>query len=131
IPIQSNHWLFIIAPFLTFYLALLNWLVLPLDFGISLSELYGGGILIILAISELGIYGIIYSGWSSNSAYSFIGSLRSTAQMISYSISLSLIILTVIFSLGTINPLEITSAQQPISLIFPLFPIGFLFFISA
>lgn len=131
IPTQSNNWLFILAPFLTFYLALLNWLVLPLDLGISLSELYGGGILIILAISELGIYGIIYSGWSSNSAYSFIGSLRSTAQMISYSISLSLIILTVIFSLGTINLLEITLAQKPISLIYALFPIAFLFFISA
>lgn len=131
IPIQSNHWLFIIAPFLTFYLALLNWLVLPLDFGISLSELYGGGILIILAISELGIYGIIYSGWSSNSAYSFIGALRSTAQMISYSISQSLIIQTVIFSQGTINLFDITLAQQPIPLIFALFPIAFLFFISA
>lgn len=131
IPIQSNHWLFIFAPFLTFYLALLNWLVLPLDFGISLSELYGGGILIILAISELGIYGIIYSGWSSNSAYSFIGALRSTAQMISYSISQSLIIQTVIFSQGTINLFDITLAQQPIPLIFALFPIAFLFFISA
>lgn len=98
IPMESSHWLFLGAPFLTFYLALLNWLVLPLDQGLAISELVGGGILVLVAISELGIYGIIYSGWAANSKYPFLGSLRSTAQMISYSVSLSLIILTVIFT---------------------------------
>jgi len=82
IPLESSHWLFLGAPFLTLYLALLNWLVLPLGYGLAVSELVGGGLLIIIAISELSIYGVIYSGWSANSKYPMIGAIRSTAQMI-------------------------------------------------
>jgi NADH-quinone oxidoreductase subunit H len=78
-------------------------LVLPLDYGVALSEILGGGILVIVAISELGIYGVIFSGWAAASKYPFLGSLRSTAQMISYSVSLSLIILTVILTVGSVN----------------------------
>lgn len=91
----------------------------------------GGGILVIIAISELGIYGVLYSGWASNSKYPFLGSLRSTAQMISYSVSLSLIFLCVIFTLGTVDLLEIVCAQRAVSLFYALLPIAILFMISA
>jgi NADH-quinone oxidoreductase subunit H len=130
IPNYSNSFLFIFTPYLFFYLALLNWLIIPLDQGISITELIGGGILIIITISELSIYGVLYSGWSSNSKYSLIGSLRSTAQMISYSITLSLIILSIIYSFGTINLLEILYRENGIKLIFPLLPISLLLTIS-
>ena len=93
LPLESNKNLFLAAPYLIFFLALLNWLILPLDENLILSELYGGGILIFITISELSIYGILFSGWSANSKYPFLGGLRSTAQMISYSVSLSLIFL--------------------------------------
>ena len=131
LPLESSNWIFLGAPYLTFYLALLNWLVLPLDFGIALGELLGAGILIIIAISELSIYGVIFSGWSSNSKYSFVGSLRSVSQMISYSVSLSLIILTVIFVVGSVDLLQIIFAQRSIPFVLPLLPIAFLFLISA
>lgn len=130
-PLASNHWQFLGAPFFTFYQAQLNWQVQPLDYGIALSEVIGGGIQIIIAISEQGIYGILYSGWASNSKYPFLGSQRSTAQMISYSVSQSQIFLCVIFTQGTVNLLEIIQAQRKISLIFALLPIGILFMISA
>lgn len=131
LPVSSSHWLFLGAPFLTFYLALQNWQVLPQDNGIAQSEQMGGGILIIIAISELGIYGVLYAGWSANSKYPFLGSQRSTAQMISYSVSQSLIIQCVIFTQGTVNILEIVEGQQIIKLIFPQLPMGILFIISA
>ncbi len=92
IPQASSNALFLFMPFLSFFLALISWLVIPLDFGIAISELVGGGLLVLLAISELGIYGVVLSGWASNSKFSFLGSLRSTAQMISYSVGLSLIV---------------------------------------
>lgn len=128
---KVNNWFFLGAPFITFYLALLNWLVLPLANGLAISELTGAGILIIIAISELSIYGVLLGGWAANSKYPFLGSLRSTAQMISYSINLSLIILTVIFVLGTVNLLDIVYFQQPNPLFFTNLPWAFLFFISS
>ena len=131
LPLSSNHWLFQGAPFFTFYQALLNWLVLPLDYGIAQSEMMGGGIQIIIAIGELGIYGVQYSGWASNSKYPFQGSQRSTAQMISYSVSLSQIIQCVIFTLGTVDLQEIVCAQRAVSLFAPQLPIAILFIISA
>lgn len=131
LPLESSHWLFQGAPFLTFYLALLNWQVLPLDYGIALSEVVGGGILVILAISEQSIYGVLYAGWAANSKYPFQGSIRSTAQMISYSVSQSLIILSVIFTQGTVDLLNILHGQLVISLFWPLLPMAFLFIISA
>lgn len=130
-PLESSHWFFQGAPFITFYLALQNWQVLPLDYGVALSELLGAGIQVLIAISELSIYGVIYSGWAANSKYPFLGSLRSTAQMISYSVSQSLIFLTVIFTLGTVNLLDLLAAQQPIALFWPLLPMALLFMVSA
>lgn len=130
-PQASNHWQFMGAPFFTFYQALLNWQVQPQDFGIAQSEIRGGGIQIIIAISEQGIYGVQYSGWASNSKYPFQGSLRSTAQMISYSVSQSQIFQCVIFSQGTVNILDVIFAQRPISLFYALLPIALLFIISA
>ena len=103
VPLESSNWLFLATPFTSFYLALLNWLVLPLDEGLVLSELVGGGILILIANSELSIYGVILSGWSANSKYPFIGSLRSTAQMISYSCSISLLLLSRALVAGNID----------------------------
>ncbi len=131
LPQESSNWQFQGAPFFTFYQALLNWLVQPLDQGLALSEIMGGGIQIIIAISEQGIYGVIYSGWAANSKYPFLGSQRSTAQMISYSISLSLIFQTVIFTQGTVDQLEIMNGQRVIGLFYALAPMAFLFMISA
>nr|WKF48444.1 NADH dehydrogenase subunit 1 [Synchytrium endobioticum] len=131
LPLHSSIWIFLGAPFLGFYLALLNWLVLPLGQGLVISELIGGGILVLIAISELNIYSVLFAGWSANSKYPFLGSLRSTAQLISYSVSLSLIFLSVILTLGTIELLEIMSAQRCFSLAFALFPMVILFMISA
>jgi NADH:ubiquinone oxidoreductase subunit H len=92
-----------------------------------LTDLKGAGILIFITISELSIYGVIFSGWSANSKYPFLGGLRSTAQMISYSISLSLVLLAIIFLNGSINLPDIYLNQIHISNIFPLFPIALLF----
>lgn len=106
-------------------------MVLPLDYGIAVTEQMGGGILIIIAISEQGIYGVIYSGWASNSKYPFLGSLRSTSQMISYSVAQSLIIQTIIFTLGSVDFHDILIGQHSMPLVLPLLPMAFLFLISA
>lgn len=87
IGIENNKIIFLISPFITFFLALLNWMFLPLNRNISYSDINDIGILIIIAITELSIFGVLYAGWSANSKYSLIGGLRSTAQMISYSVS--------------------------------------------
>ena len=87
IPLESSPWLFILTPYITFGLALLNWVFLPLNMDLYIIESVSIGILILIAISELGIYGIIFSGWSANSKYPFLGAIRSTAQMISYSVT--------------------------------------------
>ncbi len=131
IPNSSNNVQFQQAPYISFYLALLSWLVLPQNQGIALSELQGGGLLIQVAISEVSIYGVIFSGWSANSKYPFQGSLRSTAQMISYSISQSLIQLTVVQTVGSIELLTIMEAQRSVSQFSALLPMGILFMISA
>jgi NADH:ubiquinone oxidoreductase subunit H len=131
LPLESNKNIFLLAPYLIFFLALFNWLIIPLDDNLILSELYGGGILIFITISELSIYGIIFSGWSANSKYPFLGGLRSTAQMISYSVSLSLILLTLIFLNGTVNLIDFYHNQSFISNFLPLLPICFLFIISS
>jgi NADH:ubiquinone oxidoreductase subunit H len=130
LPLEANNLIFLAAPFLTFYLALLNWLVIPLDSNLILIDLEPS-ILYILAISSLGVYGVIYSGWSANSKYTLLGSLRSTAQMISYEISFSLIILCVVYTASSINIMEIANSQSIIRFIYPLLPIFILAFISA
>lgn len=131
LPLESSHFLFLGAPFISFYLALLNLLVLPFGYGLAISEYLGAGLLIIICISELSIYCVLYSGWSANSKYPFLGGLRSTAQMISYSVSLSLIYLTVIFTFGSLNLLDIIHYSTVFPLFIPLFPLAILFIISA
>ena len=131
IPLESNGFLFLFSPFITFYLALLNWQVIPLNNGILLSEMVGSTILILIAISEISIQGIVLSGWSANSKYPFLGSLRSTAQMISYSLNLSIILLIILISLGEIDLMAIMQAQEKTSLFWPQLPIALLFIVSA
>jgi len=130
-PAHSNVILFIITPVITFLFSLIGWLVIPFN---STTVLYDMslGILFILGISSLGVYGVIFSGWAANSKYAFIGSLRSTAQMISYEVVLGLIILTVVFCLNDYpNLIKIIYSQQGIWYILPLLPLGIMFFISA
>lgn len=130
VPGNSNFILFLIAPVITFSLSLLNWLVLPVlgSFVIYDTDI---SVLFLLSISSLGVYGLILSGWSSGSQYGFLGSLRSTAQMISYEISLGLIILSIALSAGSLNLNQIVYAQSEIWFIIPFFPLFIIFFISS
>lgn len=128
-PLNANLYLFMLAPFITFYLALFMWMFLPLNSSTLVSEIEGAGILIIIAITELSIFGVLYAGWSANSKYPLIGSLRSTAQMISYSVNLSLIILTIIFLLSDISLMTFLNSGNYRYL--ALLPMVILFIISA
>lgn len=130
LPLESNHWIFVLAPFLTFYLALLNWLVIPLGKGLVLMDL-DASLLYLLAISSLGVYGIIYTGWAANSKWTLLGSLRSTAQMVSYEVSMSLIVLTVVYISSSINLVEIAYLQSALMFFWPLWPIAIIAFIAA
>jgi NADH-ubiquinone oxidoreductase chain 1 len=130
IPSAGNKVMFILAPYLFFYLALLNWSIMPLSDDLALTEYVGAGIVILIAISELAIFGVLYSGWSSNSKYALLGALRSTSQMISYSICLSLIYLSVVMVVGSVNLLEILDYNKGIMLIIPLWPMAGLLMIS-
>nr|YP_010620271.1 NADH dehydrogenase subunit 1 [Amplisiphonia pacifica]WAX04307.1 NADH dehydrogenase subunit 1 [Amplisiphonia pacifica] len=129
LPSSANINIFILAPILTFLLALLAWCVIPFSEGLVFSDL-NVGVLYLLAISSLGVYGIIIAGWSSNSKYAFLGALRSTAQMISYEVSIGLIIITVLLCAGSLNFSEIVLAQQNIWFVIPLFPATVMFYIS-
>jgi NADH-quinone oxidoreductase subunit H len=129
LPSSANLIIFILAPIITFLLALVSWCVLPISEGSVYSDL-NIGILYILAISSLGVYGIIMAGWSSNSKYAFLGSLRSAAQMISYEVSIGLILINVLICSGSLNFTQIVLAQQLIWYAIPLFPILVLFYIS-
>jgi NADH:ubiquinone oxidoreductase subunit H len=129
LPSSANVFIFIMAPVLTFMLSLVAWAVIPFDYGIVLSDL-NVGILYIFAISSLGVYGIITAGWSSNSKYAFLGALRSAAQMVSYEVSIGLIIITVLICVGSCNFSEIVLAQKQIWYCVPLWPLLIMFFIS-
>jgi len=115
--------------YLLFLLALTSWAFIPFDEGVVLADL-NLGILYIFAISSLGVYGVITAGWSSNSKYAFLGALRSTAQMVSYEVSIGLIIITVLLCVGSLNLSEIVLAQKNVWFGLPLFPMLLLFFIS-
>jgi len=128
-PENASKLLFILSPILTFALALLAWAVIPIDYKIVLSDI-NVGLMYIFAISSLGIYGIIIAGWSSNSRYAFLGSLRSAAQMISYEVSIGLIIISVLLSSGSLNLTQIVMSQQDFWYVFPHFPMFVIFFIS-
>ena len=129
IPTSSNKLIFLFSPILTFTLALVAWAVIPIDYEIVLSNI-NVGILYIFAISSLGVYGIIMAGWSSNSRYAFLGALRSAAQMVSYEVSIGLIIINILLTVGSLNLTEIVLAQQDMWFFIPHFPVFIIFFIS-
>jgi len=129
LPSNADIVLFILAPILTFFLSWLGWAIIPLGNGMFYTEL-NIGVLYLLAISSLGVYGIIIAGWSSNSKYSFLGALRSTAQMVSYELTIGFAILSVIVCAQSLNLVAIVLAQQTIWYCIPLFPIFIIFFIS-
>ena len=129
LPSDSNLYIFIIAPLLTFILSLIGWAVIPLSETIVISDL-NLGVLYLFAISSLSVYGIIMAGWSSNSKYPFLGSLRSAAQMISYEVSIGFIIVNICICVGSFNLSTIVLAQTNVWFIIPLFPMFVLFYIS-
>jgi len=129
IPSKSNSFIFLLSPVLTFTLSLIGWAVIPFSQGSVLSDI-NLGVLYLLAVSSLGVYGIIMSGWSSNSKYAFLGSLRSAAQMISYEVSIGLIIINVLLCSGTLNLSQIVLSQKYIWYAIPLFPLFLMFIIS-
>jgi len=129
VPTNANSLLFILSPILMFVLAIINWTFIPFYNDAVLVDL-PLSILFLFAISSLSVYGILLAGWSSNSKYAFLGSLRSAAQMISYEISLSLLLVCIILTVGSYNITAIVSAQESIWFLIPLFPLSILFFIS-
>lgn len=130
IPLNSNRLMYISAPIITLLLSLVNWVLIPFDKNVVISDL-NIGILFILGISSLSVYGVIIAGWSSNSKYAFLGALRSSAQMISYEVSISIIILTLLVPVGSLNLTDIVLSQSEIWFIFPFFPVFLLFLISS
>jgi NADH-ubiquinone oxidoreductase chain 1 len=129
IPSQSNKILFYLAPVSTLVFSLLGWAVIPFGQGLVISDLTLG-ILYTLALSSLGVYGILLAGWSANSKYAFLGSLRSTAAMISYELILSSAILIIILLTGSLNYITIIEIQQSIWFIVPLLPVFIFYFIA-
>ena len=128
-PENSNKIIFVISPILTFTLALIGWAVIPIDYKIVLADI-NVGVMYIFAVSSLGVYGIIMAGWASNSRYAFLGALRSAAQMISYEVSIGLIIISVLITSGSLNLSEIVMKQQSMWYVIPHFPMFVIFFIS-
>jgi NADH-quinone oxidoreductase subunit H len=130
IPSGANKFLFVAAPCITFILALIAWAVIPVNDGWVIANI-NVGILYLFAISSLGVYGIIIAGWSSNSRYAFLGALRSSAQMVSYEVSMGFVIITVLLCVGSLNLSAIVNAQKTVWFALPLFPMFVIFFISA
>lgn len=130
LPSNANKALFILAPMLTFGLSLMGWAVIPFGESLVLADI-NVGILYLLAVSALGVYGIILSGWSSNSKYAFLGALRSAAQMVSYEVSIGFILITVVLCAGSFNLSSIVLAQEKVWFCVPHLPMFILFFISA
>jgi NADH-quinone oxidoreductase subunit H len=130
LPSSANLAMFITAPIITFLLSLVGWAVLPFDENMVFADI-NIGILYIFAVSSLGVYGILISGWASNSKYAFLGALRSAAQMVSYEVSIGFILLNVILCVGSLNLTEIVLAQRNIWFCIPLFPLFLMFFVSA
>jgi NADH-quinone oxidoreductase subunit H len=130
IPASSNKVIFILAPVVTMTLALVAWAVIPFDNELVLADI-NVGILYLFAVSSLGVYGIIMGGWASNSKYPFLGAIRSAAQMVSYEVSIGIIIINVLLCVGSLNLKDIVNAQQNLWFVVPLFPMFVVFFISA
>jgi NADH-quinone oxidoreductase subunit H len=129
-PTVSNKIVFLLAPMIAFSLSIAAWAVIPISDGWVISNI-NVGILYLFAVSSLSVYGIIMAGWASNSKYAFMGALRSAAQMVSYEVSIGLVIVTVLVCVGSLNLSEIVYAQKSIWFVFPLFPMFVVFFISA
>ena len=130
IPASSNKVIFILAPIITMTLALISWAVIPFSDDFVLADI-NVGILYLFAVSSLGVYGIIMGGWASNSKYPFLGAIRSAAQMVSYEVSIGIIIINVLLCVGSLNLSDIVKAQENVWYIIPLFPMFVIFFISA
>ncbi len=130
IPAGANRVLFVLAPMITFGLAVLAWAVIPVNNGWGIADI-NVGILYLFAISSLGVYGIIIAGWASNSKYAFLGALRSAAQMVSYEVSIGFVLVSVLLCVGSLNLNDIVLAQRNIWFCIPLFPMFVVFFISA
>ncbi|MDA7714196.1 NADH-quinone oxidoreductase subunit NuoH [Candidatus Pelagibacter sp.] len=130
IPSSSNKVIFILAPIVTMTLALVSWAVIPFSATQVLADI-NIGILYLFAVSSLGVYGIIMGGWASNSKYPFLGAIRSAAQMVSYEVSIGVIIINVLLCVGSLNLNDIVMAQENIWFVIPLFPMFVIFFISA
>ena len=130
IPSSSNKVIFILAPIVTMTLALISWAVIPFSATQVLADI-NVGILYIFAVSSLGVYGIIMGGWASNSKYPFLGAIRSAAQMVSYEVSIGVIIINVLLCVGSLNLNDIVMAQKNLWFVIPLFPMFVIFFISA
>ena len=130
LPSSANLTVFIIAPMVTFILSLIGWAVIPFGEGLVLADI-NIGILYLFAVSSLSVYGILTSGWSSNSKYAFLGAIRSAAQMVSYEVSIGIIVINVLLCVGSLNLNDIVLAQQKIWFVIPLFPMFVIFFISA
>jgi NADH-quinone oxidoreductase subunit H len=129
IPASSNKVIFVLAPIITMTLALIAWAVIPFSESLVLANI-NVGILYLFAISSLGVYGIIMGGWASNSKYPFLGAIRSAAQMVSYEVSIGVIIINVLLCTGSLNLNDIVLAQENIWFVIPLFPMFVIFFIS-
>ena len=130
IPASANKVVFILAPIVTMTLALVAWAVIPMSEELVLSDI-NVGILYLFAVSSLGVYGIIMGGWASNSKYPFLGAIRSAAQMVSYEVSIGIIIINVLLCVGSLNLNDIVIAQKSLWYVIPLFPMFVIFFISA
>jgi NADH-quinone oxidoreductase subunit H len=129
LPAGANRVIFVAAPMITFILAMIGWAVIPFGEGLVVSDL-NVGILYLFAISSLGVYGVIMSGWASNSKYPFLGALRSAAQMVSYEVSMGFVIITVLVCVGSLNLTDIVMAQKTVWFCVPLLPMFVIFFIS-
>ena len=130
IPASANKVIFVLAPIITLTLALIAWAVIPFSNEMVLANI-NVGILYLFAVSSLSVYGIIMGGWASNSKYPFLGAIRSAAQMVSYEVSIGIIIVNVLLCVGSLNLNKIVLAQENVWFIFPLFPMFVVFFISA
>ena len=130
IPASANKAVFVLAPIVTMSLALVAWAVIPMSEEFVLADI-NVGVLYLFAVSSLGVYGIIMGGWASNSKYPFLGAIRSAAQMVSYEVSIGIIIINVLLCVGSLNLKEIVLAQKDLWYVIPLFPMFVIFFISA
>lgn len=130
IPSSSNRFIFIVSPMVTFIVSLLGWAIIPFSEYSYLAEM-NIGILYLFAVSSLGVYGIVMSGWSSNSKYAFLGALRSTAQMVSYEVSIGFIMITIVVCCGSFELQEIIATQERVWFVVTFFPLFLMFFTSA